>query len=276
MEIMSLGTAASSCKTECNGGTQPQHINRYKKGKKNKLCCSDHTVYSPALLFACEYERYLLCPSANIVLLNADGCISCGLAALILSGTMFSVLTGDPPKGRSFTSASSFEKRKRAYEFWFHKKLIFECKSILLERNLVVEGPSSSVETMSPLWKYSSLKCAMESDPPHEMMAPSGVSPCTKDWCLSEVSMVFPTSASKIVLNMRRRTPRYFSVKFRPMFPVLFMICTFHAAFQGELNMKYILLFSQHFNVPLFASKYCWVLASMCVWTFVQPLWMLR
>lgn len=76
--------------------------------EKNKLCYSDHAVYPPALLFACEYERYLLCPSANIVLVNTDGCITCGLAALILPGMMFSVLTGEPSKGRSFTSASSF------------------------------------------------------------------------------------------------------------------------------------------------------------------------
>lgn len=128
-----------------------------------------------------------------------------------------------------------------------------------------MEGPNSPVGTMSPLWKYSSLKCAMESDPPHEMTALSGVSPCTKDWCLSEVSTVFLTSTSKTVLNMRRKTHRYFSVQCRPVFSVLFLICTFHAAFQVELNMKYTLLFSQNFIVPLLASKYCWVLASMCV-----------
>lgn len=46
MEITSLGTVTSSCKTEyqeCNGDTQPQHINRYKKGKKQAVllwpCC---------------------------------------------------------------------------------------------------------------------------------------------------------------------------------------------------------------------------------------------
>ena len=37
MEIMPLGTATSACKTEhrgCNEDTQPQYMNRYKKGKK--------------------------------------------------------------------------------------------------------------------------------------------------------------------------------------------------------------------------------------------------
>lgn len=85
--------------------------------EKTKLRCSDHTVYSLALLFACEYERYLLCPSANTVLDNTDGYISCALAALILSGMMFSVLTGEPSKGRSFSSASTSSRRKRAHDF---------------------------------------------------------------------------------------------------------------------------------------------------------------
>lgn len=58
------------------------------------------------------------------------------------------------------------------------KKLIFGCKSMLLERNLVMEGPSCSVEAMCPLWKCRSLKCAVES-------GPSGVSPCSQHWCLS-------------------------------------------------------------------------------------------
>lgn len=93
-------------------------MNRYKKD----LCHYDRTVFSPAVLFGYEYEGYLLCSSANIVDVNIYECISYGLAVFILSGIMFSVLTGEPSKRGPLTFASSFfypfasHEQKRASE----------------------------------------------------------------------------------------------------------------------------------------------------------------
>lgn len=128
LEIMSLGTATSgNCKRVlARLNTRdvmeiPSHsISTGTRKEKKKLCCSDRTVYSPSLLFACEYGRYLLCPSANIVLIN----ISCALVALILSGMMFSVLTGEPSKRRSFTfdlCRHLLEEKKEHMTFDFRK-----------------------------------------------------------------------------------------------------------------------------------------------------------